>query len=269
MINIGQTERVTQDRIVRFFRNQLKYDYFGNWQYDRTNSNIEAEYLRKFLEKQGHSETIINKTIYEAKKVADDQSKEIYYANKEFYTALRYGVNFNVIAGQNNVTIPLIDWEDVENNDFAIAEEVTVKGENNKRPDIVLYINGIALGVLELKRNSVPISEGIRQNIGNQENYFIKHFFSTIQLVMAGNDTQGLRYGTTKTEENYFRTWKDDDDPKEHENLLENSLSQLCGKSRLLEIIKDFIVFDGGKKKICHPPLSPIYYLLNSFLNIQ
>ena len=253
MIKVGQNERVTQNRIVRFFCDELKYDYLGNWQYDRTNSNIEAEFLRKFLEKQGHSETLINKAIYEAEKVADDQSKELYYVNKEFYTALRYGVNFNVVAGQNNVTVPLIDWEEIENNNFAIAEEVTVKGENDKRPDIVLYVNGIALGVLELKQSSVSVSQGIRQNIGNQESYFIKQFFSTIQLVMAGNDTQGLRYGTTKTEENNFWTWKDDDDQEEHENLLENSLSQLCRKERLLEIIKDFIVFDGGKKKICRP----------------
>lgn len=130
MINIGQTERVTQDRIVRFFRDELKYVYLGNWQYDRTNSNIETEYLRKFLERNDHQQGYLR-----SQKVADDQSKELYYVNKEFYTTLRYGVNFNAVAGQNNVTIPLIDWEEVENNDFAIAEEVTVKGENDKRPD--------------------------------------------------------------------------------------------------------------------------------------
>jgi type I restriction enzyme, R subunit len=61
-----------------------------------------------------------------------------------------------------------------ENNDFAIAEEVTVAGEHTKRPDIVLYVNGIALGVLELKRSTVSVSEGIRQNLDNQKKEFIR-----------------------------------------------------------------------------------------------
>ncbi|TMS83961.1 hypothetical protein CWB69_20955, partial [Pseudoalteromonas sp. S980] len=95
----------------------------------------------------------------------------------------------------------LIDWENPENNDFAIAEEVTVKGELKKRPDIVIYVNGIALGVIELKRSSVSVSEGIRQNLDNQKKAFIRNFFTTMQLVMAGNDTQGIRYGTIETSE--------------------------------------------------------------------
>lgn len=51
----------------------------------------------------------------------------------------------------------------------AIAEEVTVAGENTKRPDLVLYVNGIALGVIELKRSTVSIGEGIRQNLDSQK----------------------------------------------------------------------------------------------------
>ena len=66
------------------------------------------------------------------------------------------------------------------------------EGANGKRPDIVLYVNGIALGVLELKRSTVSVAEGIRQNLDNQKKIFIEHFFSTIQFVMAGNDTEGF-----------------------------------------------------------------------------
>src|SRR5690606_7812671 len=95
-------------------------------------------------------------------------------------------------------------------NDFAIAEEVTVKGERTKRPDLVLYVNGIALAVIELKKGSIPVSEAIRQNLDNQENRFIKTFYSTVQLILAGNDTQGLQYGTTKTTEKYFLKWKEE-----------------------------------------------------------
>ena len=75
---------------------------------------------------------------------------------------------------------------------------------------MVLYVNGIALGVLELKRSTVSISEGIRQNLDNQKEIFIKPFFTTIQLIMAGNDTKGLRYGTIETQEKYYLTWKED-----------------------------------------------------------
>jgi type I restriction enzyme R subunit len=52
----------------------------------------------------------------------------------------------------NYITVHLIDWKNWENNDFAIAEEVTIKGKKKKRPDVVIYVNGIALGVLETKR---------------------------------------------------------------------------------------------------------------------
>jgi type I restriction enzyme, R subunit len=142
----------------------------------------------------------------------------------------------------------LIDWEKPLNNDFAVAEEVTVEGVNTKRPDVVLYVNGIALGVLELKRSVVSVSEGIRQNLDNQKKMFIQPFFTTMQLIMAGNDTEGLRYGVIETPEKYYLPWKED---STIENPLDRALTQLCEKERLLEIIHDFVVFDAGVKKIC------------------
>ncbi len=123
-----------------------------------------------------------------------------------------------------------------------------VSGKNDKRPDVVLYVNGIALGVLELKRSTVSVSEGIRQNLDNQKAVFIERFFTTIQLVMAGNDTEGLRYGVIGTPQKYYLTWKEDSDI---ENLLDRPLAQLCQKDRFLELIHNFIVFDAGVKKTC------------------
>ena len=150
--------------------------------------------------------------------------------------------------GENTQTIWLIDWENPLENNFAIAEEVTVEGENNKRPDIILYVNGIALGVLELKRSTVSVSEGIRQNLDNQKQTFIRSSFATIQLVMAGNDTEGVRYGVIDTKEKYYLKWKEDSDI---ENLLDRHIIQLCQKERFLELLHDFIVYDRGTKKIC------------------
>ncbi len=144
----------------------------------------------------------------------------------------------------------LIDWKNPEANDFAIAEEVSIKGENKKCPDIVLYVNGIALGVIELKRSSVSVSEGIRQNLDNQKKDFIRNFFTTMQLVMAGNDTQGLRYGTIETPEKYYLEWKEEIE-NGYSHKLDFHLSRVCNKARFLQIIHDFIVFDAGIKKTC------------------
>lgn len=161
---------------------------------------------------------------------------------------LRYGVKVRMDAGENTENFWLIDWKNPERNNFGVAEEVTILGENIKRPDIVIYVNGIALGVLELKRSTVSVSEGIRQNLDNQKSVFIKRFFTTMQFVMAGNDTQGLRYATIETPEKYYLTWKE---PSDIENPLHRGLSQLCEKIRFLEIIHDFTVFDAGDKKLC------------------
>ena len=129
---------------------------------------------------------------------------------------------------------------------------MTVVGENSKRPDLVLYVNGIALGVLELKRSTVSVTEGIRQNLDSQKKEFIRPFFSTVQLAMAGNDTEGLRYGVIDTPEKYWLRWKEAAaHPNAGDNPLLRELSQLCNKDRLLEIVHDFMVFDAGIKKIC------------------
>lgn len=185
---------------------------------------------------------------------AGDQSKNLYDTNKEVYLLLRYGAKVSESIGENNQTVNFIDWKKPLNNHFAVAEEVTIKGENTKRPDIVLYVNGIALGVIELKRSIVSVSEGIRQNLDNQKDLFIRPFFSTILLVMAGNDPQGLRYGVIETPEKYYLKWKESGETAEeleNGNLLERHISRLCAKERFLEILHDFIVFDGGTKKIC------------------
>jgi len=151
MTTVGQTERITQNRVVELFKDHLGYRYLDNWEKRENNSNIEEYILRQYLVKKGYSKTLIDKSIYELARAATNQSKSLYDINKEVYTLLRYGVNVKEEVGKNTRTVKLIDWDGPLENDFAIAEEVTIKGENNKRPDVVLYVNGIALGVLELK----------------------------------------------------------------------------------------------------------------------
>jgi type I restriction enzyme R subunit len=248
MTDVGQIERFTQNRVITLFRKQLDYQYLGNWIDRENNSNIEQDSLRKYLSKKGYTQTLISKAINELTRTATNQSKSLYDINKNIYTLLRYGVNVKEDAGKNTSTVKLIDWENPPENDFAIAEEVTVMGENNKRPDVVLYVNGIALGILELKRSTVSVFEGIRQNLDNQDQTFIRPFFATIQLIMAGNDTEGIRYGVIETPEKYYLKWKEDSDI---ENPLDKHIIQLCQKERFIELLHDFIVYDRGIKKIC------------------
>jgi type I restriction enzyme, R subunit len=252
MSSVGDREREAQNRVVKLLREQLGYDYLGNWEDRDGNRNIDEELLRRWLLNQGHHEGTISKVLYALDKVANDQSKSIYDRNKEVYGLLRYGVKIKPGAGQDYITVFVIDWEKPEKNHFGVAEEVTVYGADEKaftkRPDVVLYLNGIALGILELKRSTVSMSEGIRQNLDNQDKRFIQHFFSTVQFVMAGNDTQGLRYGSIQTPEKYYLEWKEESDV---ENKLDRALLQLCEKHRILELIHDFIVYDAGTKKLC------------------
>lgn len=249
MSKVGQRERKTQERVIQMFEQDLGYKYLGDWQDRPDNRNIEEDILREFLA-GSYPENIINRALYELNKTASDQTKSLYENNKAVYSLLRYGVKVKPEVGAQTITVWLIDWATPLNNHFAVAEEVTVHGKNTKRPDVVIYVNGIALGVIELKRSIVSVSEGIRQNLDNQRLEFIEGFFTTMQLVMAGNDTQGLRYGTIETSEKYYLEWKED---SEIQAKLDRHLFQLCAKERFLEIIHNFIIFDSGTKKICRP----------------
>jgi type I restriction enzyme R subunit len=249
MSDVGQPERYTQDRVVKLFRDRLGYDYLGNWEQRKDTSNVEVQALEKNLEKRKYGAIQIRKAVERLRKDASlEGGRYLYEANRDVYNLLRYGVRVKSGVGEQTETVWPIDWNNLGANDFGIAEEVTVLGQHTKRPDIVLYVNGIAVATLELKRSKVAVSEGIRQSIGNQDREFIRPFFTTVQLVMAGNDVEGLRYAPIDTAEKYWLTWRED---AEIENPLDRALTQLCSKERLLELIHDFVVFDSGVKKIC------------------
>jgi type I restriction enzyme R subunit len=247
MTDVGQTERKTQDRVIRLFRQRLGYSYLGNWIERAGNSNIEEGLLRKNLAGRGYDDDLIRRAVYELRMAAQvGGGRSLYEANYAVYSRLRFGISTKRGVGDTAEHVWLIDWEHPGANHFAVVEEVSVKGKNNKRPDIVLYVNGIALGVIELKRSKIGVSEGIRQNIANQTQDFIRPFFTTMQLLFAGNDVEGLRYGVIETPEKYWLEWKEDSDVA---NPLDRALLQMCSKKRFLELIYDFIVFDRGVKK--------------------
>jgi len=209
MAKINETERTTQDRVVRFFQKELNYEYYGNL-HSQINTNIIIEKLTAYLTERGCSASLSAKAIDALISAAGNLQQGPYKTNQEVYSLLKYGAKIKDNPGKPDKTVYFIDWEHPDKNKFAIAEEVTIKDKSERRPDLVVYINGIAVAVIELKRSTVSVTEGIRQNISNQNEHFNKPFFTTIQYVMAGNSSEGLRYGTIETNEKYYMEWKND-----------------------------------------------------------
>lgn len=248
-VHVGQPERATQNRVIALFRDELHYRYLGDWIDRDGNSNIEEGILTAYLTKQGYTSTQISVAIHKLRTEADNHSRNLYGNNQAVYNLLRYGVPVKTEAGKNTETVHVINWNEPEKNDFVIAEEVTLRGNHERRPDLVLYVNGIAVGILELKNSRITIGDGIRQCLSNQQPEFNEKFFSTVQFVFAGNDSEGLQYGTIGTPEKYFLKWKEDEQDDSRFKL-DKYLLKICAKDRLIELMHDFVLFDGGIKKL-------------------
>ncbi|GAA9839294.1 HsdR family type I site-specific deoxyribonuclease [Helicobacter pylori] len=236
-----KTEKEVQKQVIETFKS-MGYAYLGDLT-KSDNENINKESLKAWLVKNQK----INHERWQRieHEINNALKNDLYEANQKFYELLIYGVKTKISQNEPTQTSWLIDWKDISKNEFSVAEEVSVKGPNMKRPDMVLYVNGIALGVLELKNSSVSVESAIRQNLDNQKKEFIRDFFKTIQLVMAGNESQGLRYGVIETEEKYYLSWKEEGVQK---NLFE-TIECFLKKERFLEFIHDFLIFDKGQKK--------------------
>lgn len=265
---IVNPERDVQNRIICLVCNVHEaYQYAGNLA-STENKNIREDVLKAFLmDKQGLNNQQADETIRKFKSAAYCAGAEdLYNANKTAYNMLVSRTQVRREQGKLSTQTALIDWKNPLRNTFEIAEEVTVKRNiedvKHRRPDLVVYVNGIALAVIELKRDDVSVSDAIRQNIRNQEDGEIAPFFSTVQLIMAGNGSQGLMYGVINTPEKFYLKWKEpcgEPCPKsaydEHKypNLLDRSVLQMLEPVRFLEFIHDCIIFDAGVKKVARP----------------
>ncbi|KYC73662.1 HsdR family type I site-specific deoxyribonuclease [Heyndrickxia coagulans] len=264
MATIGEAERTAQNHVISLFRNQalLGYEYYGNRK-PYENSNIETDKLTAFLRRQGYSDVLARRAVEELRKAAGNLQSGLYAANKAVYSLLKYGAKVRENPGEAEKTVFFIDWAHPSKNEFAVAEEVTVVDNCEKRPDIVVYINGIAIAVIELKKSTISVANGIRQNLTNQHEYFIQPFFTTIQFTMAGNSSEGLRYGTVGTDEKNYLEWKNYAESRDNNSLdileackglpdkLDWQLYSMFQKKRLLDFIHNFVIFDKGIKKLC------------------
>lgn len=198
----------------------------------------------------------------------------------------------SIDSDKKSFTLQYIDWKNIQNNVFHVTEEFSVMRAGSKdhyRPDIVLFVNGIPLCIIECKRPDIkePISEAISQHTRNQQEDGIRHLYLYSQLLLS-IATLKAKYATTDTKEEFWATWKEnkEETDKELTNLLNQSLPieqknklfknrkdweqkiielkeiqgievseqdrylyWLCKPERLLQLIKDFILFEGGMFK--------------------
>ena len=207
-------ERAVQNRIIKLLPKYNGYEYIGNLK-DTDNGNIREDILRTFLmERQELTSAQATEAIRKLKEAAVCANKDaLYNSNKAVYNTLRYPVSVSQGAGLPNKQVWLINWNDPLNNFLHIAEEVTVRkqtlGEEHRRPDVVIYLNGIAVAIIELKKATVSVEDGINQNWRNQQEGQIPQFFSTAQLLIAGSESQGVYYGTTLTPPKFYLHWKE------------------------------------------------------------
>lgn len=273
-------ERAVQSRIVEMLHSRLGYDYLGDLS-NRDNSCLDRQVLKDFLvSRQKLTPAQADLAISElARNMACTGHGDLYNANKKAYQTLRFPLPITTEPGKPKKQVYFIDWEHPLENTFAVAEEVSVRRQvaanGHRRPDVVIWVNGIALCIIELKKANVSVAEGIRQHYRNQQEGEIPAFFAAAQLLMAGNESEGLKYATTLTPEKFWVKWvelartrasAERGSRAQAQNtertlasrepngaLLDRSFAQMLAKERLLGLIHDGVVFDGGVKKVMRP----------------
>lgn len=271
---------------------KLGYKYISQEENKELRNNILSDVLFKDIlikklneinsyEYKGVTYKFSPSTIGQAvKDLNEDLITGLISTNEKIYDMLTLGRSYTERMADGTTrsfNIKYIDFEHPENNDFYVTEEFSVlrmNGKDNARPDIVLFINGIPLGVIECKDSSVPILQGISQNIRNQKNDYIPQLFKYIQVVMSANKNE-TKYATCGTPAKFWSSWNEqyiDEQNKILENIVvdrqitkqDRDIVSLFRKDRFLELIKDFIIFEAGIKKICRYQQ---YFAVKAMLN--
>ena len=271
---------------------KLGYKYISQEENKELRNNILSDVLFKEIlikklneinsyEYKGVTYKFSPSTIGQAvKDLNEDLLTGLISTNEKIYDMLTLGKSYTERMADGTTRsfdIKYIDFEHPENNDFYVTEEFSVlrmNGKDNARPDIVLFVNGIPLAIIECKDSSVPIIQAISQNIRNQKNDYIPQLFKFIQIVMAANKNE-TKYATCGTPSKFWSAWNEQYIDEQNKILSEivvnrqitkqdRDIVSLFKKDRFLELIKDFIIFEAGTKKICRYQQ---YFAVKAMLN--
>jgi type I restriction enzyme R subunit len=111
MSTIDRPERVTQNRVIDLFCDELGYRYLGDWTDRDGNSNIEEDLLTGYLARNGYTREQISSALYKLRTEADKHSRNLYGNNQAVYSLMRYGVPVKIEAGKVTETVHLINWK--------------------------------------------------------------------------------------------------------------------------------------------------------------
>lgn len=256
---------------------KLGYIYLSPEKVDQIRDNDYDVLLRSILEEKlkelnsyeykgnvyEFSETNIRQAIRD---LDEPLTRGLIRTNEAIYETILNGRSYTEFlpdGSKKSFTIQYIDWKNIENNVFHVAEEFEVErmdGRGKVRPDIVLFVNGIPFAVIECKRASVSINQGIEQMIRNQFKDYIPHLFKFVQLVMATNKNE-TKYATCNTPKKFWSVWKEEDEDwlnswldKTVKGRLpttqDKNIISLFHPERLLEITQFFTLFDKDVKKV-------------------
>src|SRR5690625_2386454 len=186
--------------------------------------------------------------------------------NEKIYDLLMLGKSYEEFMPDGNrrsININFIAWHNPENNVYHVTDEFKIERENGRDhifPDIVLFINGIPVGVIENKRSSIPVQQAVSQMNRNQKLDFTPQLFKYTQIVMGTNINE-VKYATCDTPSKFWAVWQEEDvewlstilnDAIQHREITkqDQDIVSLFHPDRLLEFMQYFIVFDNNVKKI-------------------
>lgn len=203
--------------------------------------------------------------------IDEDLSDGLVKTNEKIYNSLLLGRSYPEVVsledGARSFNINYVDWSHPENNVFHAVEEFIVEREDaqgNVRPDVVLFINGIPFAVIEFKKASIAVAQGISQMIRNQGQGYIPQLFKFIQIVLAANKNE-VQYATAGTPLKFWQTWKEEADSDDFEwyqselkkvvvdripTIQDQNIVSILHPERVLDLIRFFIIFDKNDKKI-------------------
>ncbi|MCP1728441.1 type I restriction enzyme R subunit [Natronospira proteinivora] len=154
-------------------------------------------------------------------------------ANEAVHDMLTLGITVNEFmpdGKRHPTTVPLVNWQAIEQNSFIVTEEMEVQNASatgHRRPDLVGFLNGIPVVVIEAKRaasgnpNKSMIEESISQMIRNQGVQEIPTLFAFAQVLVAVSQTDA-RYGTTKTPRKFWSKWEEEEISREERKAIKN-----------------------------------------------